>query len=156
MKFKIALKRVLYTTLRVACWIGALVAEVFCGFAIWMLLSGDVMVPGMEMFVTLGYLMALFVLGAAMSWFAFSMYYLHYRPTHTHAKALTALSIITLALLLPTCYFHIVGAFDLDAITVPFVRVIGVLLSIIIPISSITICYYVLKHALQQLNETHK
>lgn len=155
MKFKKVLKQVLSIALRVACWIGALVAEVFCGFAIWVLLSGGI-VAGVELAVTLGYLVALFVLGAAMSWAAFGMHYRRYRPTHPHAKTLIALSIITFVLLLPTCYFLIIGAFDFDAIITPFVRVIAVLLSIVIPISSITICYYVLKHALQQLNETHK
>lgn len=153
------MKHVLTIILSIVCWVGAITAEVFCGFTLWLLfreLFGEAGMSMTEYAVTLLYLLALFILGPTVGITAFRMRYRHHQPSHRQAKMLVALAIITFVLLLPTCYFLIVGAFDLGAIITPFARVIGIVLSLIIPISSVTLCYYVLKHALQQLTETHK
>ncbi|MCQ2294592.1 MAG: hypothetical protein MJZ67_02965 [Bacteroidales bacterium] len=160
------MKHILTIILSIVCWVGSITAEVFCGFTLWLLFRELFGEAGMSMTeyavsmteyaVTLLYLLALFTLGPTVGITAFRMRYRHHQPSHRQAKMLVALAIITFVLLLPTCYFLIVGAFDLDVIITPFARVIGIVLSLIIPISSVTLCYYVLKHALQQLTETHK
>lgn len=149
------MKHTLTIILSFICWVGTITAEIICGFAIWLLIC-EVGMTTTDFAVTLPYLLALFILGPTVGITAFRMRYRHHQPSFRQAKVLVALTIITFVLLLPTCYFLIVGAFDLGAIKTPFVIVIAVLLSIIIPISSVTLCCYVLKHALQQLTETHK
>ncbi|MCQ2274534.1 MAG: hypothetical protein MJZ86_07065 [Bacteroidales bacterium] len=143
------MKHALTIILSILCWLGAITAEVFCGVAIMVLLS-----EGMDL-VMMVYLSALFILGPCMSVVAFRMFYRHYLPSAKQAKWLSAMSILTFVLCLPTCYYLIAFIFDNYAGFTPPFGIFATILSVIIPIASVTICIYVLKHALQRLNETN-
>lgn len=147
------MKRILIILLSIICWFGAILAEVFCGFSIALLFFSTKEFTLAELAVTLTYLGILFVFGPIMYVAAFRFFYRQYHPSHRIAKSLIALSIITFALILPTCYFLILSIFELSG---TFLLVLSLILAFTIPISSITTCIYVLKCSLQQLNEQKK
>ena len=149
------MKHALTIILSIICWVGAISAEVFCGVAIVFLLRNVIEFTVSELTVLMMYFPALFILGPIMSVVAFRIHYRHYCPSAKWAKWIVAFAIITFLLCLPTCYFLIAEIFKINSpFTHPF-GVLSTLLSIIIPIASVTLCFYVLRHTLPRINESN-
>lgn len=156
------MKHIASVVLSIITWIGAVLGEIYCGFALLFTIVGWINpVEGLdlsngEFAVMMVYFIALFLLCPIISVAAFRMRYRHYVPEPQKAKTLTTLALITFVLLLPSCYYTIRASFYIWSYRSVFFAVSSILFDVCFFIASITICFYVFKHSTLQLNDPQK